>query len=140
MIRGARASVAPELETRLGGRFSMRTFDSIAAYFDLRVSADTVRLQAASEGSVVCLIQYGALLLGIIAQRFFQGYLDTGSWKMDGFWGWLMAAVIIGLLAFPAVYRKTFEPDKHWFPQFCVIFTAGMGWQSIVQVTGKALS
>jgi hypothetical protein len=82
--------------------------------------------------------QYLALLVGIITQRFFTIYIQTGSWNLGGFWGWFVASVILALMAFPAVYKATFDPKKPLFVQLCVIFASGMGWESLVDVGAKA--
>ena len=82
--------------------------------------------------------QYLALLLGIIIKPFFDTYIKTQQWDFNGLWQWALAAVIIGITAFPAVYKAAFDPTKPIVLQFFVIFTTGMGWQTLVDF-GKHL-
>jgi hypothetical protein len=82
--------------------------------------------------------QYLALLAGIIAQRYFAGYMTTGQWDPTGFLGWVVASIIVALMAFPAVYKGSFDATKPIFVQLCVIFTTGTGWQTIVGSALKA--
>jgi hypothetical protein len=78
--------------------------------------------------------QYLALLLGIMVQPYLQQYINTKHWHIEGIWGWMIASVFIAIMAFPAIYKSALDPTKPIFVQFCVIFTAGMGWQTIVNV------
>jgi hypothetical protein len=82
--------------------------------------------------------QYLALLAGIIVQPYFQRYMAGGQWSLAGIWGWIAASVIIALMAFPAVYKASFDETKPLIIQFCVIFTTGTGWQTLVSTALKA--
>lgn len=82
--------------------------------------------------------QYLALLAGIVVQPFFLRYMTEKHWNMSGFWAWLVASSIIGVMAFPGVYKDSFDATKPLFVQLCVIFTAGTGWQSLVSTALKA--
>lgn len=82
--------------------------------------------------------QYIALLLGVFAQPMFQKFMDTGMWDLAAWWKWLIAASIVALMAFPAVYKGSFDPSKPIFVQLCVIFTSGMGWQSLTKTALEA--
>lgn len=77
-------------------------------------------------------IQYFALVLGIAIQPFFAAYQQTGIWTVEGFLGRFLFALIAGLVIFPAVYKNTLDPSKPLIVQFGAIFTAGMGWESLL--------
>ena len=81
--------------------------------------------------------QYLALLCGIALQPHLQKYMATGRWDLDHFWGWVVASGVIAIMAFPGVYRNSFDPKQPVFVQLCVIFTAGTGWQSLVSTALK---
>src|SRR5262249_48056120 len=83
--------------------------------------------------------QYLAVLAGIIAQPFIQRYMSSGVWDLKGFWGWLTASVIIAVVAFPGVYKQSFDVEKPLPVQLAVIFATGMGWQSLVGAAVKGL-
>lgn len=82
--------------------------------------------------------QYIALLLGIVFQPLFQQYMSTGIWEFSEFGGHLLASAIIGVMAFPSVYKGSFDATKPIFVQLCVIFIAGTGWQTLVGSALKA--
>jgi hypothetical protein len=109
------------------------------SYFDLGLPPDAMRPQSSTTETTPLarwIPQYLALFAGILLQKFFTAYLETGAWQLKGFWGWFAAALVLGLMGFPAVYRRSLDPEKPLPVQLCVIFTAGMGWQSIVKVGG----
>jgi membrane protein YdbS with pleckstrin-like domain len=83
------------------------------------------------------LLQYLILVLGIVVQPFFAAFRAQGAWVFTGQWGWIVFAAVVGVVVFPAVYRNSFNPQKPLFVQLCAIFTAGMGWESLL---GTALS
>lgn len=106
-------------------------------YFDLGYDHESFKLQSSEPPPAQVARwwpQYLALVAGIIAQRFLSAYLQTGRWQLQGFWAFTVAAIIIGILGFPAVYRHSVDPEKHGVVQLCVIFSAGMGWQSLVKL------
>lgn len=119
--------------------------NKVLEYFDL--GSDARRRQAAIQPLAAAngqpqeihwLPQYIALLLGILVQPMFQKYMATGKWDVNGFGGWLIASAVVSAMAFPGVYKKTFEADKPLFVQLCVIFTAGTGWQTLVSTALKS--
>jgi hypothetical protein len=82
------------------------------------------------------------LYAGVLIQPFFDGYKQTHHWQWQGFWGWVLFASITAFLAFPAVYRNSFDGDKPLGVLLGPIFAAGIGWQSVIgtvleAVTGK---
>jgi hypothetical protein len=40
--------------------------------------------------------------------------------------------VIAGLAILPSVYKNTIDPEKPLPIQLCVLFVAGMGWESLL--------
>jgi hypothetical protein len=119
----------------------MSEMQKIIEYFDLgseaRARQRAISTNAAAQTSIPWLPQYIALLLGIVVQPFFQRYMETGVWELRGFWGWLAGSAILSAMAFPSVYKKTFDVEKPLFVQLCVIFTAGTGWQTLVSTALK---
>jgi hypothetical protein len=84
--------------------------------------------------------QYLALFLGIVIQPFFQRYMAgvAQAWDPGGLGMWLGASIVIAVMAFPGVYKTSFDPEKPIFVQLCVIFTAGTGWQTLASSALKA--
>ncbi|MEM1366626.1 MAG: hypothetical protein AAGG02_01165 [Cyanobacteria bacterium P01_H01_bin.15] len=112
----------------------------IFRYFDLSSEVRASRPKSKSaEKSLHWFPQYLALLLGIIAQPFIQEYFVNGSWNLHGLLSWIVASAFVAIMAFPSIYKSSFDPQKPIFVQFCVIFTSGMGWQSLLGATGEAL-
>lgn len=114
-------------------------------YFDLGSTARAMReagsleaTAAEQQWTIHWIPQYLALMAGIVVQPFFQKYMATGQWNLAGFWGWLAGSAVISLMAFPGVYKQTFDVEKPLFVQLCVIFTAGTGWQTLVSTALKA--
>jgi len=108
----------------------------VANYFNI-AKAEPQAAPTKKQGLPV-LVQYVALLLGIVVQPFFARFQETGSWSLELTWGWILFAVIVGLVVFPAVYRRSFGADKPAFVQFCVTFAGGMGWESLLSTGAKA--
>lgn len=77
-------------------------------------------------------LQYLVLVLGIVIQPFFANYQATHNWNFAGFWGWLLFSVIAGLAILPGVYKNSIDPEKPLLVQLCVLFVAGMGWESLL--------
>jgi hypothetical protein len=75
--------------------------------------------------------QYAALVAGVFAQPLLEGYRQSGSWDLSRAWARVPFALLVGLAVFPAVYRRTLDPEKPLFVQLCLIFAAGLGWQSL---------
>jgi hypothetical protein len=110
--------------------------NQIIRYFDLASNVRPRIAQAMAAGKqerpIHWFPQYVALVVGIIVQRFLKQYMLAGTWKLDGFWGWAVTSSFLAVMIFPAVYKKSFEEQKPIFVQLCVIFTAGVGWQSLI--------
>jgi hypothetical protein len=76
--------------------------------------------------------QYIALVIGILIQPFFAAFQTNGTWIFTGILGRLLFGVIAGILILPSVYKTSFDPEKPIFIQYCVLFTAGMGWEGLL--------
>lgn len=115
--------------------------DGIKRYFDLMsdVREGNARgLGAASDQALPAVWpQYVALVLGIVLEPYFSAYQVSGTWDLGGIAGRVLFAVVAGVVALPAVYRNAFDPQKPMVVQLSAIFTAGMGWQSLL---GTALA
>jgi hypothetical protein len=112
-------------------------------YFDLGSIARARRKafaidESAEQRSIHWFPQYLALVAGILVQPFFQKYMATGQWDLKGFWGWAAGSAVVSAMAFPGVYKRTFDAERPLFVQLCVIFTAGTGWQTLVSTALKA--
>lgn len=113
----------------------------IASYMDLASQYRPEGSRAVDESGTVnlhWLPQYLALLAGIIVQPYLQRYMATGGWDASGLWGWILGSTIIAVMAFPGVYKASFDATKPLFVQLCVIFTTGTGWQTLVSSALKS--
>jgi hypothetical protein len=84
-------------------------------------------------------LQYLVLVLGVLIQPFFASYQVTRIWNFEGFWGWLLFSVIAGIAILPSVYRNSFDRGKPLPVQLCVLFVAGMGWESLLSTAISAI-
>ena len=86
-----------------------------------------------ADGPAPVFPQYIALLLGIIAEPFFNAYRTSGSFgNLKLSIGLLVFSAIVACLILPAVYKNAFDADKPLFVQLCAIFAAGVGWQTLL--------
>lgn len=115
--------------------------NSLIRYFDLYRDMRPRRAEGTSGGGagrdVPWQLQWLALVLGIVIQPSFANYQAHGEWKFDGLPGWIAFAVITAVIVFPAVYRNAFDPAKPLIIQVIPIFTAGLGWQSLLTTAAK---
>lgn len=107
--------------------------NAIAGYFDLhRNLRQTTPVAMAGGGSNLSWqFQYMALLLGIIIQPYFAHFQQHREWALTAVPGWIAFSIIVALVCFPGVYRKSFDPEQPMVVQVIPIFTAGLGWQSL---------
>lgn len=73
--------------------------------------------------------------LYVVRLRFFQ---KNHIWDLTGWQGWIVFSFIVGVIVFPAIYKKAFDPQQSLFPQLCAIFASGLGWQSLMQTAATA--
>jgi len=112
--------------------------DKIIGYFDLNSEARAKRAKAVGDDavpggpSVPAWLQYLALVLGIVIQPSFAAYQQNHQWSMPLGPGFILFSVIVGLVIFPAVYKKTFDDTDPKLVSIAPIFTAGLGWQSLL--------
>ncbi len=114
----------------------------LVRYFDLQAASRLTmpKGQAAVRGKLLPVLpQYAALILGIAVQPYLTMFQLSGHWQLTGWPQWLAFAAIVGIIVFPGVYKRSIDPGKPLFVQLCVIFSAGIGWQSLFTTAGKAL-
>ena len=84
-------------------------------YFDLLSEARPKYAHAVAQGKKAPQLhwmpQYCTLLIGIIVQPFLQRYISGGAWNLQGLWGWVVAAIFLAIIAFPAVYKHIGPPQ-----------------------------
>jgi membrane protein YdbS with pleckstrin-like domain len=78
--------------------------------------------------------QYITLVLGITLQPYWVAFQENHNWDFKGLTSWLIFALITAVTIFPIVYKKTFDPSSSLFVQLCTIFSAGVGWQSLIAI------
>src|SRR5437773_9623791 len=97
--------------------------NTVVGYFDLvsQYRPGGSRAVAATDSANLHWFpQYLALLAGIVVQPYFQRYMTAGQWNPSGLWGWLLASLIIAVMAFPAVYKESLDATKPIIIQLCV--------------------
>ncbi len=116
------------------------SINKLIGYFDILAEhrPGEPRALAKSANDLHWLPQWLALLAGVITEKFYSNYLVSHTWSLNGFWGWSAFALIVSIIIFPAVYEKSFDPDRPLFVQLCSIFCMGIGWHAIVDAAGKA--
>ncbi|WP_417317230.1 hypothetical protein [Emcibacter sp.] len=76
--------------------------------------------------------QYLAFTFGIIIEPPLRHYIENGFWKFDSsLLGWGLAALILGIILLPSVYKSSFDPKKPVVIQLIALCPMGMGWQSL---------
>ena len=106
---------------------------SLKTYFTLYTDSNNSLESFETNGSKPhAFIQWFVLLLGIVIQPFFTSYKETGDFAWNYDWKFLLFAIIVAFVAFPGIYRKAFDSDQPKWIQVIPIFTAGLGWQTLV--------
>jgi len=120
----------------------IKILEGIGNYFDL--VSDRRSAMAGAVGGVEKLPpawpQYIALVLGILVQPYFASYQVTGTWAWSGLIGRLLFSAICGFAVLPGVYKSAFDPDKPIVVQLCLLFVAGLGWESLLAAATTALA
>jgi hypothetical protein len=94
---------------------------SLRSYFDLSVLASADTWLFVTGNYVVP--QYLALVAGIVVQPYFAKYQETRTWPgFHDISGWIVFSIIVGIVIFPGVYKKTFDPGTPLVVQLGAIF------------------
>jgi hypothetical protein len=115
--------------------------EKIIRYFDLMSEVKARRRAqgfSASTKELHWFPQWICLFLGIVIQPYFANFQERGVWDFGRLPSWTLFAVITAFLIFPLVYRKAFDEEKPLPVQLGPIFTAGMGWHSLLATAMKA--
>jgi hypothetical protein len=115
--------------------------NDVIRYFDLQSDARQRAPQAQTGGeqpTFPVVPQYLALVAGIAVQPFLAAFQKNHVWDVTGWQGWVVFSFIVGLILFPAIYKKAFDPQQNLFVQLCAIFASGLGWQSLMQTAASA--
>lgn len=103
---------------------------AIKSYFDLRSKSNVIR--PLGQKSFV-IPQYVAMVVGIIAQPFIDGYKEHNTWPdTTALLGRVIFGLVVGFAIFPGVYRRAWDNNSPLFVQLCSIFSAGLGWQTLI--------
>lgn len=119
----------------------MNALNSVIQYFDLVSDLRPRGAVGTSRGKKLppVLPQYIAVVLGILIQPFFSSYQESGDWGFEGILARLLFALIAGIVILPGVYKNSFDPEKPIFIQLCLLFVAGMGWESLLSTAITAV-
>lgn len=111
----------------------------IKKFFTLRTQ-EGVQIASSFENSWS---QWIALLLGVLSQPFFSFYSQNGNivWgQAYSNWEFLLFSVIVSIVLFPSLYRSTFDSERPKFLQVIPIFTAGLGWETMLNSAMEGVS
>ena len=112
--------------------------DNLLRYLDLQSEQRhpnvTVKDKGPKSKALPVIPQYVALVLGITIQPYLVAFQENHNWNLQGLASWLIFALITAVTIFPIVYKKTFDPNSSLFVQLCIIFSAGVGWQSLFAI------
>ena len=117
--------------------------DRVISYFDLNSESRPKWAAAGTNGEkpggpgVPWLLQYLVLIAGIIVQPSFSAYQQTHQLTWPYGPGYLLMSAVIGVIIFPAVYRKAFDDTDPKLIALAPIFTAGLGWQTLLAAAVK---
>ncbi|OBX26499.1 hypothetical protein LX77_00933 [Gelidibacter algens] len=119
-------------------------------YFSLyREAAGPSIFKSDSEGDTTgtgpkAIFQWLALFLGVLIQPFYAFYKEArnlgslGEVYQDYYF--VLFAIIVSVVAFPSVYRNSFDVNRPKWMQLIPVFTAGLGWQTIVDTAVEIAS
>ncbi len=109
---------------------------SLKNYFEIYTKNTLLASAPPVSNGPKAVFQWLALLIGVLIQPFFSYYKENGN--IDDWsaayknWEFIIFAVIVAIIVFPAIYRKAFDSDRPAWIQLIPIFTAGLGWQTLV--------
>ncbi|WP_298894640.1 hypothetical protein [uncultured Psychroserpens sp.] len=82
------------------------------------------------------IFQWLALFAGVLIQPFYAFYKEARNFgtpsEVYQDYYFVVFALIVSIVAFPTVYRKAFDANRPKWMQLIPVFTAGLGWQTIV--------
>ncbi|MHC1740158.1 MAG: hypothetical protein AB9897_03490 [Anaerolineaceae bacterium] len=107
----------------------MKFFKTIGEYFNLLSEYEA---SDESKKHPAAWPQYLVLVLGMLVQPCFAASQQGLALILPGEYILVIIAIVSGLLLLPAVYKNSIDPDKPMIMQLCLIFTAGVGWQSFI--------
>ena len=114
--------------------------NDLIGYFDinrdLRQRMPTGK--SASGQQIHWLPQWITVFAGVLVEPSFTHFRQTGVWTFDNFWGWALFALITTFIIFPSVYRRAFDETQPLAVLLPPIFTAGLGWPTILGAILKA--
>lgn len=88
--------------------------------------------------------QWLSLFVGVLIQPFFTYFKENGNindWsEVYSNYYYIIFGIVIATIIFPSVYRSTFDTDRPKFLQIIPIFTAGLGWQTMVDSVIKGVA
>ncbi len=108
---------------------------SVKNYFSIYNVPQKALRSLATPNKPHSFFQWLAMLFGVLIQPFFSYYKTHGKviWELAyKNWEFLLFAVIVAVIAFPGIYKSAFDATKPKWIQMIPIFTAGLGWQTLV--------
>jgi hypothetical protein len=80
---------------------------------------------------------YGTLVFGNVASSFLEAYRASIAWRPNVLT--FMFALIVGIVLLPgAIDANKLNGQKEELTQFAMVFTYGMGWQTLLGAAIKA--
>ena len=113
--------------------------NDVVRYFDInRDLKPTIPTQRSDERELHWIPQWITVFLGVMIEPSFTLFRQTGVWRFDAPLGWALFAGITTFIIFPSVYRRAFDPKQPLAVLLPPIFTAGLGWPTILGAAVKA--
>ncbi|WP_299274437.1 hypothetical protein [uncultured Psychroserpens sp.] len=96
-----------------------------------------------SQSGPKAIFQWLALFAGVLIQPFYAFYKEVKNFGTPGEvyqdYYFIVFALIVSVVAFPTVYRTAFDANRPKWMQLIPVFTAGLGWQTIVDSASEAI-
>jgi hypothetical protein len=83
--------------------------------------------------------QWLTLFLGIIVQPFLEQFRKTHVWKFDGLPDWTLFALITSVIISQSYIAKILDEQKPLIVLLGPIFTAGLGWETLMATATKVV-
>lgn len=117
--------------------------NQVIRWFDLnsriREKGATAKFATPGQGDLPWFPQYLALAFGVFLEPFLAHYRVQGTWDFTGGWGRVFFAAIVAFAIFPQIYKTVVTEQRPRWVQLGPIFTAGLGWQTLMGTALKAL-